>query len=105
MCDLAPIWGENYFTDAIADIKAGLNTSHTLEDIKAAIEELQSDHAVEDIKAAVAEIENELHSEMVKFWGKKCVLSVQCSHVYLGTYLVTVSECNRAVGYTGKILQ
>ena len=104
MCLSVSVYGENYFTDAIADIKAGLDTSHTLEDIKAAIEELKSDHTVEDIKAAVAEIEDEMHSEMVKFWGKKCVLSVQCSHIYLDTYLVTVSECDRTVGYTGEIL-
>ena len=61
-----------------------------------------NDHTEEDIKAAIDEIEKELHSEVVKFWGKKCVLSVQCSHFYFDTHLVQVAVCDKATGYTGQ---
>ena len=61
-----------------------------------------NDHTEEDIKAAIDEIEKELHSEVVKLWGKKCVLSVQCSHFYIDTHLVQVAVCDKATGYTGQ---
>ena len=59
------------------------------------------EHTKEDIKAAMAEIEKELHSAVDKFWGKKCVLSVQCSHFYIDNHLVQVASCDKGTGYTG----
>ena len=62
------------------------------------------EHAEEDIKAAMAEIEKELHSAVDKFWGKKCVLSVQCSHFYIDDNLIQVATCDKGTGYTGQVI-
>merc|ERR1719315_583789 len=118
--------GASYRDNTVEDINAEIeeiarefNGDITVEDINAEIEEFTRDFTVEDInaeieeiarefnrdaeviKSAIDEIDEEIHIGLVRFWGQKCVLSVQCLHFYLGTHLVQVSVCDRGTGLTG----
>ena len=56
---------------------------------------------IEDFGAVLDEVEDVMDSLVDAFWGKKCFLDVQCSHIFLETTLVQVSACATGRGYTG----
>ena len=59
------------------------------------------DEAIEDIATKLKEAKNGMENLMDTFWGRKCLLDVQCYYVFVDTTLVQVSECNKGRGYTG----
>merc|ERR1719369_635628 len=84
-------------------LQGASNIDLTVKDINAGIEEIarEFNRDAEVIKSAIDEIDEEIHIGLVRFWGQKCVLSVQCLHFYLGTHLVQVSVCDRGTSLTG----
>ena len=59
------------------------------------------ENGIEDFGAVLDEVEDVMDSLVDAFWGKKCFLDVQCSHIFLETTLVPVSPCDTGRGYTG----